>query len=69
MDTSKNKQVVKELYAALEYTDTQALALAHGIGSSAAGTASDQLNSVSETDDSFHLRDWRSKHHVGPRRN
>ena len=37
---------MKKLYAALEYTDTQALALAHGIGSSAAGTASDQLKAV-----------------------
>jgi len=30
----------------LEYADTQALALAHGIGSSAAGTASDQRKAV-----------------------
>ena len=33
MDTSKNRQGVKELYAALEYADTQTLALAHGIRS------------------------------------
>ena len=37
---------MKELYAALEYADTKTLALAYDIRSSAAGTASDQLQAV-----------------------